>query len=352
MLLVVLIHFTFYTRSYPNTILGNLISITYVICVPLFFAVNGALVLPRPLNMKKHIKRLLTIIIVVEIWKVFAGFFFVFLDGSYALTVKNWIVFLLGGNLGNYPTGYFWFMNALIAVYISLPVIKTVFDSQNHTSLYWLVGALTAFTVILNSLVVILQMLSTLTSHDLSHLLDSMQEFNLWGQYGYVLLYFVAGGILSRESYQPESKKLNRLSTPLSLAIVAICYALTFGIQRYQHVLNATNFTVNYGYFLLPTLIAALLILRMLIPMHTSNRIRRVITFLGANTFGVYMLHLFALIFVNKLQYRGYLLTSGMHEPYNSIFSVLTIITIYLICTVFSWTGSKIPWVSKMFTLH
>lgn len=222
MLLVVLIHFTFYTRSYPNTILGNLISITYVICVPLFFAVNGALVLPRPLNMKKHIKRLLTIIIVVEIWKVFAGFFFVFLDRSYALTVKNWIVFLLGGNLGNYPTGYFWFMNALIAVYISLPVIKTVFDSQNHTSLYWLVGALTAFTVILNSLVVILQMLSTLTSHDLSHLLDSMQEFNLWGQYGYVLLYFVAGGILSRESYQPESKKLNRLSTPLSLAIVAI----------------------------------------------------------------------------------------------------------------------------------
>lgn len=75
--------------------------------MPLFFAVNGALLLPRKMDEAKHYRKTLNIVIVVTIWRLLAAAFFVFVDGSHPVTLKDLVLFLLGGGFGDYPTGYF-----------------------------------------------------------------------------------------------------------------------------------------------------------------------------------------------------------------------------------------------------
>lgn len=76
MFLVVLLHYSFYTRFYSGDVVGSAVTSVCVICVPLFFAVNGALLLPRPLDVRKHYKRLITIVIIVAAWKSLSALFF------------------------------------------------------------------------------------------------------------------------------------------------------------------------------------------------------------------------------------------------------------------------------------
>lgn len=128
MFFVVMLHYSFYTRFYSSGLAGTAVTVLCVVCVPLFFAVNGALLLPRKMDEAKHYRKTLNIVIVVTIWRLLAAAFFVFVDGSHPVTLKDLVLFLLGGGFGDYPTGYFWFMNALIAVYLVLPVMKMAFD--------------------------------------------------------------------------------------------------------------------------------------------------------------------------------------------------------------------------------
>lgn len=57
MFFVVLLHFAFYTRYYSGGLAGTAVTTLCVICVPLFFAVNGALLLPRTFDVKNIIRK-------------------------------------------------------------------------------------------------------------------------------------------------------------------------------------------------------------------------------------------------------------------------------------------------------
>lgn len=79
MFFVVMLHYSFYTRFYSSGLVGTSVTVLCVVCVPLFFAVNGALLLPRAMDEAKHYRKTLNIIIVVTIWRLLAAAFFVFL---------------------------------------------------------------------------------------------------------------------------------------------------------------------------------------------------------------------------------------------------------------------------------
>lgn len=89
MFFVVLLHFAFYTRYYSGGLAGTAVTTLCVICVPLFFAVNGALLLPRTFDVKKHYKKTCTVVAIVSIWKLLIAAFFVYVDGSHSVGVKN-----------------------------------------------------------------------------------------------------------------------------------------------------------------------------------------------------------------------------------------------------------------------
>lgn len=64
MFFVVMLHYSFYTRFYSSGLAGTAVTVLCVVCVPLFFAVNGALLLPRKMDEAKHYRKTLNIVIV------------------------------------------------------------------------------------------------------------------------------------------------------------------------------------------------------------------------------------------------------------------------------------------------
>lgn len=359
MFFVVMLHYSFYTRYYSNGLAGTVVTVMCTVCVPLFFAVNGALLLPRPLDVSKHYHKTLNIIIIVIAWKIIASMFFVFVDRSHPVTFKDFLIFLLGGNFGEYSSGYFWFMNALISVYLIFPIVKLVFDAKNQVAINTLLAVLFGFTVGKDTLILLFQMLGTVAHHDFASVLSPIGDYFVFGKYGYVLLFFLVGGLIGEYLVKrQEGRKwvCNLLACVSSkgkiVAGIVICYIATLLIQRYQHVVNGTSLTVDNGYWLLPTFIAVLLILFALGKASFSDHCARFFYFTGANTFGVYMLHMAGLICLSKVQELSVFQVMGtMNSVALTIANVGLCICVYVVCLGISVLLRKIPYLRVLFSL-
>ena len=359
MFFVVMLHYSFYTRFYSSGLAGTAVTVLCVVCVPLFFAVNGALLLPRKMDEAKHYRKTLNIVIVVTIWRLLAAAFFVFVDGSLAGQRQDLVLFLLGGGFGDYPTGYFWFMNALIAVYLVLPVMKMAFDSERKLAFNALLAVLAGFTVGKDSLKLVLQMLGTATNHDFASILNALDEFYIFGSYEYVSLYFLIGGMIGR--YLSRSRPGNSMPTSLlpvryllgeASAGIVVCYALTLLIQRYQHATHGTNLTVENGYWLLPSFVATILILLVLGRVNIQGIWAKVFQVIGMNTFGVYMLHLVGLVLLSRLQALPWLqFMENLNSVAVTLLNVVLCGCVFARCLAVSVLFRKIPYINRLFAL-
>lgn len=365
MLFVVILHYSFYTRYYSSGTAGTLLTTLCVVCVPLFFAVNGALLLPRPFDVRKHIRKTVTIVAVIAMWKNIVALFCIFVDKTHPVTVKDFLRFQLGGGFGEYPTGYFWFMNALIAVYLVYPLIKMLFDCKDGIALKATLAVLFTFTVGKDTLVVLLDMLGAATHHEFSSILDSMTEFYIFGSYGYVMLYFLVGGLIAREMF-PDGPKgeirwpfhsFNRLHAVL---VLVLCYALSFGVQRFQHATKGTNLTIDYGYWLLPTFVATCLALMVCLTVGTrrtgmSAAITGIAGCVGRNTFGVYMLHMMAIVLFSKAQ--TYPAIAAVFEArlgsgwLVTVMNLACVLVLFACCLGVSVIARRIPGIRTLFAV-
>ncbi len=356
MFLMVMLHYSFYTKYYSNGIAGTLVTVMCVVCVPLFFAVNGALLLPQPLDEHLHYRKVLNIVIIVSIWKVLATIFFIFVDSSQTVTIKDFCIFLLGGNLVGYPTGYFWFMNALIALYLILPLVKMAFDSDRSIVLHTLMAVLFGFTVGKDTVSLVLQGIGTLTHHDFASIVNPIDEYYIFGSYGYVLLYFLVGGLIGRRLVHGLEMGAAhggvQISQSMAVCGVMVCYAVTVLVQRYQHAVKGVVLTVENGYWLLPTFVATLLILFALGRVRMRGFGAEMFQAIGMNTFGIYMLHMAGLILLSRAQDTS--LFNGLGNL-NSIaltaVNVLLCICIFVGCLFITVLLRKIPFIEKLFAL-
>ena len=354
MFMVVLLHYAYYTNDYPSDRLTNAIATFCMICVPLFFTVNGALLLPRPLDARKHYRKLAVIVAVIVVWKTIDAAFCVLVDRSYEVGFKDYLKFLLGGNFGDYPTtGYFWFMNALIAVYLVYPLVKLIFD-ENGVALRACLVVLLVFGFGKDSAITVLDMLGVLTHHDLSSLLDDVGKFYIFGGYGYILLYFIAGGLIARRIKDVRDKDHPwpfRTQTCLLFIVVGFC--CLFGVQRFQAATSGVNLNVARGYWLLPTLVETLLVLVVCLRVNTGNSLARsVITSIGSNTFGVYMLHLMAIVMFAKLQELPVMAWMGHVGSYASVLvNIGCALILFLGCTAVSVVLRRVPGVRLLLSV-
>ncbi len=69
MFLVVLLHYSFYVGSIPDSRITRAAMTITVVCVPTFITVNGAILLNKPLNVKKHARKLLRVAMLLFIWR-------------------------------------------------------------------------------------------------------------------------------------------------------------------------------------------------------------------------------------------------------------------------------------------
>lgn len=354
MFLVVLLHYSFYTRYYPGDAVGSFVTSLCVVCVPLFFAVNGALLLPRKLDVGRHYRKLAMIVGVLAVWKTLAALFFVFVDGTHEVGIKDFLKFQLGGPFGDYPTGYFWFMNALIAVYLVYPLVKLAFD-EDGVALRACVAVLFAFTGCKDTAIVLLDMAGVATHHEFASLLGSLGEFDIFSGYGYVLLYFILGGIIGShlDEIRSGTWPVRNFDAWKCWLSIVLCYACVFGIQRFQHAFQGVNLTVNYGYWLLPTMAATVLLLIVCLKAGSGHAaVDGVAGCVGRNTFGIYMLHMAALVLFSKLQTLPAMAwMGGLGSGVSAVVNVLCALVLFVCCLAAACVLRRIPGIRVLFSV-
>lgn len=201
---------------------------------------------------------------------------------------------------------------------------------------------------------VILQMLGTITHHNFESILNGLNQFYIFSDYGYVLVYFITGGLLAVSVNHTRESLFDKfeLLPKVELLAILLCYIVIFAIQRYQHAARRINLAVEYGYWLIPTFAATILALKLLANVQIGGFAASAAKVVGMNTFGIYMLHMAGLFFMSRLQTLP--IFSCLHNL-NSVFLTLANIAmallVLLVCLVASVLLSRIPVVNRFFSL-
>ena len=344
--LVIFIHYIFYTGFVGDTALNNLASTFSVVGVPLFFAVNGYLLMNSRFSADKHLHKIYRMVFILLTWKIISLPILSALMHK-SIDWKSVPQYLLGGSYDVVPLGYFWFINALLAIYIVFPILKTVYDAPNGKRYLGYV------TIVLGALIFAVTLgdnakdiLASYSGHQVPQVLASLSQYNILGGYGYALVYFIAGGyghdMAAWLSRHLSSKRAKNICLSL-MALLA--WGLLFTLQRFQARAKGISFYVDSGYQNVLTLILTIALFQLFIQVwKVPSGINSIVTAIGSNTLGIYYLHLMLILVTRDLVLHLHLFNKAP-----MLINLVLVAAIVLIAAFISWVGGKIPLFRHLF---
>lgn len=103
------------------------------ICVPLFFMVTGALLLPRQHSITSIAKRMQRVAIPLIVWSFI---YLLFNKYYFGASTSGWIKHIIRG-----PILHLWFIYTLLGLYVFLPLFSRFFNSATMQEKLWILGA-------------------------------------------------------------------------------------------------------------------------------------------------------------------------------------------------------------------
>lgn len=282
--------------------------------IPLFFMVNGYLQLNKIKDYKYVLKKILNIFIVCFIWNIPIVIFKLVLEGESSNIISN--VFF------NYiQKGYFWqfwFLGALILIYIFLPLIQKLF---NETDKYKFI---TILLIIVCSLV---DLFNIINNNFLGNGLIRNripQVFRIWTW----MTYFFIGGLVRKNDPLKKVNNKKLVAITFVALFVTVLYAYNF-----SNILYSDLFAENL-YDNIIVIITTFLIFNSFSRLHSSYKL---IIDIGELNMGVYIIHPTIIKIFNyfNLLYNNYL---------NIFFAAI----IFIICIIITKIISKIPYLNKI----
>lgn len=256
------------------------------VCVPIFYLVNGYFLFKKEFSFKKHINKILHLVIILVSWSIIRvialmiitqeqlSFFQIF---TYALTLKKgW-------------TNTLWFIGTLIGIYFIFPILKVSYDKDKKVFLLFLSGL--CVSVFGNSF---LNQICTIGSTLLGHpiILENRNFFYVFGQlvgtYGFALSYFCLGGIItSIRQFLEKIKWKYRMCISI---FTIICCSLLLGYCGSIYSFNNGELwdLVWNGYSSVFTLFNVIAIYNLVDLIPINSKFVRIV---GSNTMGIYLIH-------------------------------------------------------------
>lgn len=285
--LVVFVH-----RPWLNHSLSSNIAIVIcTIAVPLFFMVNGALLFHKPLDLKKHIKKITTLFISVEMWR------FLYLVASllthqitYSSLSKTqlWYYFLGGQNIENVPANHMWFTNTLLFLYIIFPILKTCWDYHKPTLYFF-----TFFIFILYEGIEEINWILSFFAPESIHLDVFRNMLTPLSSNGYFIVFFVLGAILHEKVYLSNTLSKSSSFRQYSVLSVILGFIWLFTAKCLQcHSFLWTGEAFKNGYIKIGTV----LMCSGLFALYASQPFSRTyhwIAFTSKRTLDIYYIHMF-----------------------------------------------------------
>ncbi|RYL95188.1 hypothetical protein EWI07_03990 [Sporolactobacillus sp. THM7-4] len=285
--------------------------------IPIFFMVNGYLLLnKKELNYKYIFKKLIGILKIVIAWNTLM---FVAM-----LLVKHNLINPFKESLGSLiQKGYFfqfWFFGSLIIIYLCLPLIFRVFKTTRYAILLLIGCFLVCITIDIISLVYEYPMQSYV-----------IQTFRLWTWF----MYYFLGGILGKKSIIYYIT--NKISIVFLSAILILLSVLTILYEIYvAHII----YQYPWAEYFYDNIIVILLVMSLFIFVTRINYDRistLVIEFISPHIMGIYIIHA---TFIKGFNH---------YYPFNSVIMNIILIVLVFGCSLFfSIILSRIPYLRKI----
>lgn len=303
---------------YFNTILST--------GVPLFFFVNGYLLLNRPLDLKKHIRKTTKLIVLVVLWALILMPIYVLLARE-PFSIRTIVMSILNMSIP-WAMNIYWFVGALVCIYIFFPALKALFDMNKRAFMIFTVACafLTFGVVLINQLLGILSTVSRNLPSTINYPLFTM--FNpFFGNYGYTLVYFCAGGIFFEFEDSLIAISKGKRTAASATGILFSCFLL-FVIGLYYSIrIDEEIWDVVWnGYQSVFTLINVICIYVLSLSFQKDIPLIREIS---RNTLGIYFIHE---LLIRSTRPWIFEISFLCNLPFNLVYAALIVILCMLLC--------------------
>ena len=305
----------------------------FTIGVPLFFIVNGFLLLGREIDLKRHLMKMANICIVVVFWHVICVFLSIFIKSN-PLTLKNFVIEVWNAE-------YLWFLQALFVVYVFVPLIKNAFDS-NRRVYYYFLCATTMFTFGNELIGILANIFEFLIGKNFfTHSFNFFNNFNTFrGIYGFPIVYFMIGGLIYKE-IDKINYNINR-SLMAGIGIVSWILLFLFGVIMSFSDMKVYD-VVFQGYDKIFTLVLSISIFILALNYRGTKKIRKISSIIGSNTLGIYCVQ-WPVVALGKRLF-------GTIYGRNILFNAMAAIVMLLVCVSIVMLIKKIPILRKTITM-
>ncbi len=260
----------------------------YSIGVPMFFMVNGALMLNRPLELKRMIYRMITIVVLIVIWGSITLLILALKFDDHYADVFAFLKALF--TLKMERINHLWFLKAMLYLYLLFPLTKLFFDNASRMTLYYMTAVIFVFTFgdkIANQLINLGAWLigfEPLVKKQI-HFFNWLNPFN--EPFAYSLVYFILGGLLHRDFSRGISKSWI-FTVVFLLSLIGL---FLFGVFKSHTGLKIYD-TVWNGYDSVFTLLMSICLFLWSQSVKIDNKtISSVFKTIGDNTLGIYFIH-------------------------------------------------------------
>ena len=253
--------------------------------VPIFVMVNGFLLFRKEtFSLKKHIKKMIRILVVFIIWA-----FILVLIGNLTLGNKmsfsSVLKYVINTQIGSPFTGVLWFLQSLLAIYILFPLLWYIYKEHYKVFEYFF-AVVFMFSEALNCVGLLRDFVGTYRNVEvIDSICAAVMRFNIIANLWFTL-YFCLGGVLVHylDVISKHRKKL--------VVCGLLSWPMAFGFGYLMSIRMGTIYNVAYNYsspFMLMFLIG---LLALVLPYKNHNRpLQRIISSIGINTFGIYLIH-------------------------------------------------------------
>ena len=300
--LVIFIHLSFTEGDIVesqsiNTYIGYIIRSINSCSVPLFFFVNGALLFGRPLDIHKHIKKILHLIFLTIVWSILTIIMLMLIKGV-LLSPTDFVTFIWTIKFG--WTNHLWFLGALVVCYILFPILKSTFDNNLYwfRLFFWVALIMTIGTVTLSYLANFLQWILGLNlftgTKNFFWIFNPFTGSVQW----WVVVFFMMGGLL----FPKREKLVQRVSMRAAILLILVSALSLFLYGLSQTLRTGVQFDIQCATYASPmTLIMVISFFVISLHSHPKDHLSSIVQTLGSNTLGIYFIHWILLPFLRPL---------------------------------------------------
>lgn len=340
---VVLYHSSIYSTDFlsnpsVSTYLSYFFETILSACVPLFFFVNGYLLFNRTFTLKKHIHRMIRIVLTIFIWSPICVATLMIIKGE-SLNFSNIMNHSLYLDHG-YGANMFWYLGALFCIYLLFPALKSLFDSNKQAFIFFtIICAIFSFGIVLINQV--LTFVGVVT-HRYFNAIDytALLMLNPFrNSYGYSFVYFCIGGLAFHyEDYIraiPRTKR-NILS---SLGILISCTLLFLVGVFYSRYVDHKIWSVGWNG--IDTIFTLCNVIFIYILSLNYTKDYSFIRTISKNTMGIYITH-------NAVIWLAYPPVASFAFMYNPLMNMIFAFGIVCLCLILCSVLKKIPFLKNL----